>query len=61
MAEEGEPASGQSDDPTDADTRRNEKSLTDLIDEIERAAFQRALDGRHYFGREPGENEAASI
>ena len=47
MAEESRPADQDRDnDSGDPEHSATEVTLTDLIDEIERAAFQRALDNR---------------
>ena len=46
MADEPAPADGQTMLPDDPGASAQEVTLTDLIDEIERAAFERTL-GRH--------------
>jgi len=59
MADEPAPADAQSTLPDGPDAAAPELTLTDLIDEIERAAFERTLEGRH--GPNPTRHEPASV
>lgn len=47
MADELAPSDGQAAPPDDPGATPREVSLTDLIDQIERAAFERTLESRH--------------
>lgn len=47
MADVAEPADQAPGEHSDSGSPAVEMSLTDLIDQIEREAFQRALDSRH--------------
>lgn len=59
MAEEPEPAGEALAGLTiDLNTSGPEMSLTDLMDEIERASFQRALDSRYGSETSSGESES---
>lgn len=59
MADEPAPADGQANAPDDPGTPASEVTLTDLIDQIERAAFERTLELRHGPSR-PGGAEPAN-
>lgn len=60
MAEEAGPADQGLGEEPDSDPSTTEMSLTDLIDQIERAAFLRALDSRHGGERDSLASEPAS-